>query len=152
MEFLILPAQPSHADALTEIAIAAKRHWNYPERWIQLWLPVLSVSAEYICTNESWIAAVQNKPIAWYSLKQDAEGLWLDNLWVLPVCMGKGIGGKLFSHALERSCIRGASVLNIEADPNAENFYIRMGARRIGKRPSEVDGQPRLLPVLEMTL
>lgn len=152
MEFLIHPTQPSDSDALTEIALTAKRHWNYPERWIQYWLPALSVSAEYIRANESWIAAVQFKPVAWYSLKQVAEHLWLDNLWVLPACMGKGIGRKLFSHALERSRIRGASVLKIEADPNAENFYIRMGARRKGEHHSEVDGQPRLLPVMEMTL
>lgn len=152
MEFLIHPTQPSDTDALTEIALTAKRHWNYPERWIQYWLPALSVSAEYLRANESWIAAVQFKPVAWYSLKQVAEHLWLDNLWVLPACMGKGIGRKLFSHALERSRIRGASVLKIEADPNAENFYIRMGARRTGEHHSEVDGQPRLLPVMEMTL
>ncbi len=152
MEFLIHTAQPSHVDALTEIAFTAKRHWNYPEHWIQYWLPVLSVSAEYICANESWIAAMQFKPVAWYSLKQVAEHLWPDYLWVLAACMGKGIGRKLFSHALERSRIRGASVLNIEADPNAENFYIRMGTRRTGEHHSEVDGQPRLLPVMDMTL
>jgi GNAT superfamily N-acetyltransferase len=150
MELLILPAQPGQADALTEIAIAAKRHWNYPERWIQIWSPVLTISAGYISANETWVAVVEGKLAAWYSLKSDAGDLWLDNLWVSPGYMGKGIGGELFSHALERSRMRGANILKIEADPNAESFYTRMGARRVGEHRGEADGQPRILPVLEI--
>ncbi|GMV34320.1 MAG: hypothetical protein AMXMBFR60_21490 [Chloroflexota bacterium] len=42
--------------------------------------------------------------------------------------------------------------MKIEADPNAESFYIRMGARRIGEHRSDVDGAPRILPALEMQL
>lgn len=39
MKYLIVTADPQHAGVLTEIAIAAKRHWNYPETWIQFWIP-----------------------------------------------------------------------------------------------------------------
>lgn len=152
MEIQILPARPEQADALTEIAIAAKRHWNYPERWIQIWRPALTISRAYISANETWIAALHVEPIAWYSLRRDGGELWLDNLWVSPLRMGRGVGRKLFTHALERSRGRGASVLKIEADPNAESFYTRMGARRVGESRGEMDGQPRVLPVLEVIL
>jgi hypothetical protein len=37
-------------------------------------------------------------------------------------------------------------VLELSADPNAEGFYQRMGARRIGEVPAEMEGQPRILP------
>ena len=43
-------------------------------------------------------------------------------------------------------------VLEIESDPNAQGFYERMGAKKIGEHRGEVDGQPRILPVLEMVL
>ncbi|MCL4530843.1 MAG: hypothetical protein M1485_06230 [Chloroflexi bacterium] len=39
MNIEIRRALPEEADALTEIAIAAKRHWGYPERWIEIWMP-----------------------------------------------------------------------------------------------------------------
>ncbi|MCE7921077.1 MAG: GNAT family N-acetyltransferase [Chloroflexi bacterium] len=152
MDIIIRHAQPDQADALTEIAIAAKRHWNYPERWMQIWLPALTISAEYLSENEAWIAFVNRTPAAWYSLKNADDGLWLDNLWVSPAFIGKGVGRRLFEHALERSRFRGASVLKIEADPNAESFYIRMGARRISEHRSDVDGALRILPVLEIKL
>ncbi len=148
---MIVRAQPAHAEALTHITIAAKRHWNYPEHWIQQWLPLLTIQPDYIAFNETWIAMVEDEPAAYYSLKQDEE-LWLDNLWVHPAHMGKGLGKDLFIHALERSRIRGASKLKIEADPNAQPFYEHMGARKVGERSSEIDGQLRILPVMEIEL
>lgn len=149
---MIVRAEAECADTLTKIAIAAKRHWNYPERWIELWLHALTIPPEYISAHETWIAVVKDTPVAWYSLKNEADDLWLDNLWVLPERMGRGVGKRLFLHAAERSRQRGASVLKIEADPNAQAFYERMGARRVGERHSEVDGQPRTLPVMEINL
>lgn len=152
MEFMILHAHPEHAQALTEITIAAKRHWNYPEKWMQLWLPALTISAEYISANETWVLVLDNTPAAYYSLRENDEGLWLDNLWVLPEFMGKGFGRRLFEHALKQSKLRGASILRIEADPNAESFYERMGAQRVGEHHGQVDGQPRILPVMKVEL
>jgi GNAT superfamily N-acetyltransferase len=149
----ILRALPEHADPLTQIAIAAKGYWNYPEKWMQLWIPVLTISPEYISENETWMIVVDNKPVAYYSLEQDLGDLWLDNLWVLPEYMGQGIGRSLFEHALERSRSRGFSNLKIEADPNAQGFYEKMGAWKVDERHhGEMDGQPRILPVMEINL
>lgn len=152
MNIHILPANPEQADALTEIAVAAKRYWNYPERWIQIWLPQLTVSAGYIAEHETWVAQAADGLTAWYSLKETKGELWLDHLWVSPGFIGKGIGRKLVLHSLERSRQRHASVLKVLADPNAESFYRHMGAEKIGEQAGEVDGEPRILPVMEITL
>lgn len=40
-------ALPADADTLTRIAIAAKRHWDYPERWMEIWTPQLTFSPQY---------------------------------------------------------------------------------------------------------
>lgn len=149
---MIVRAQREHADLLAQITIAAKRHWNYPEHWIQTWLPMLTISAEYISRHETWIATLNDEPVAYYSLKEAENNLWLDNLWVLPEYMGRGIGKELFFHALERSRTRGASALKIEADPNAEMFYAHMGARKCDEISTEVDGNLRVLPIMEYKL
>jgi GNAT superfamily N-acetyltransferase len=146
-------ALPEESTQLTEITIAAKRHWNYPEKWMQLWLPQLTISPEYIDENETWLAIIDDKGIAYYSLRRDGEDLWLDNLWVLPEHIGHGIGKQLFHHALERSRGHHEVILKIEADPHARSFYERMGARKVGENHyAEMDGQPRILPVLEINL
>ncbi len=145
----IVRARLEHADILTQITIAAKRHWNYPEHWIQFWLPALTISPEYISRNGTWLATLSDAPVAYYSLRQEDNELWLDNLWVLPEHMGKGIGKILFNHALERSQEYGTSVLKIEADPNAESFYEHMGALKVYETFTEIGGNLRILPVME---
>jgi GNAT superfamily N-acetyltransferase len=148
----IIRGIPHHASALTEITVAAKGHWGYPEKWMQLWLRTLTVTPEYISGHETWVAVMDDKPVAYYSFRRDGAGLWLDNLWVMPEHMGRGIGNALFNHALERSRSFNEPSLKIEADPNAAPFYEKMGARKVGELHSEVDGQTRVLPVLEINL
>ena len=148
----IRKAMPDQAGLLTTVTLAAKRYWNYPESWIQAWLPSLTVTSEYILANETWMAVEGEKCLGYYSLKQDGESMWLDNLWILPEFMGQGIGKRLFQHALERSHVLGVTTLKIESDPNAQSFYEKMGALKIGEHHTEVEGHPRVLPVLEINL
>ena len=148
---MILRAQPEHADTLTSITISAKQHWNYPKRWMELWLPQLTISAEYISSHETWMKVLAGSPVAYYSLILNS-GLWLDNLWVLPEHMGRGFGRELLLDALERSRRLGASSLKIESDPNARSFYEHMGAVKIAESHGEVDGSLRVLPILEIKL
>ena len=42
--------------------------------------------------------------------------------------------------------------MEIEADPNAEGFYLRMGARRVGENVYEIEGQRRVLPLMQLDL
>ena len=151
-ELTIERARAEHAEALTKIALAAKRHWGYPERWMEIWTPSLTMTPAYIAHHETWMASLDEEPVAFYSLKLDAEAWWLDNLWVRPDAMGQGIGALLLRHARRRARRVGASALRVESDPHAVGFYVKMGARRVGERQSEVNGQPRVLPILEIGL
>lgn len=143
---------PKEADALSRIALAAKAYWGYPENWMEIWKPQLTFSPEYFAENESWVAEMDGNPIAFYTL-WDKDGIaWIENLWVLPEYIGRGVGMQLFDHAVELARRSGHKILQLEADPNAVGFYEKMGMRKIGERRSEVDGQPRTLPIMEMIL
>ena len=72
----------------------------------------------------------------------------LEHFWVAPTRMGEGIGRALFTHAVEHCRAIGARRLWISADPNAEGFYARMRARRVGEVPSTPAG--RRLPRLDL--
>jgi ribosomal protein S18 acetylase RimI-like enzyme len=143
---------PQEADKLTQIALAAKRHWGYPERWMVIWSPQLTFDAHYFDVNESWAAELDGHPVAFYTLLNKNGVAWLENLWVLPEYMSKGIGRALFFHGLELSRLRGYKIFQLEADPNAAGFYEKMGMHKIGERKYELDGQPRILPLMEIKL
>ncbi|HUH99391.1 MAG TPA: GNAT family N-acetyltransferase [Anaerolineales bacterium] len=152
MNMEIRRALPEDAEVLTEIAIAAKGHWGYPARWMQAWKGELTFDAAYLERYESWTALVENRPAGFYTLLWKEDHAWLENLWVRPAQMGRGIGSALFQHARQLSKERGYPVLRFESDPNAVGFYRKMGAHQIGERHSEVEGQARLLPVMELEL
>jgi hypothetical protein len=48
--------------------------------------------------------------------------------------------------------MHGETVLKIEADPNAQGFYEKMGPRKIDEHHTEIDGQLRRLPIMEIKL
>jgi GNAT superfamily N-acetyltransferase len=144
----IVEARPHDAEALTRVAFAAKRHWGYPERWMEGWREMLTITPGFVRRNEVRVAIVQEKPVGFYALVGKGLQIELEHLWVLPGCIGAGIGRALFEHALRTAASLGAETMGIEADPNAEGFYGRMGARRVGEEVYELDGQRRVLPLL----
>jgi ribosomal protein S18 acetylase RimI-like enzyme len=150
MNLQIHRARPEQSEALTKIALAAKAYWGYPERWMQIWKPQLTFSPEYFEETESWIAEISNIPIAFYTLLEKDGSAWIENLWVSPEFIGRGVGKGLFQHALEQSRQRGCKTLRLEADPKATGFYEKMGMKKIGERVSEVEGHPRILPIMEI--
>ncbi len=152
MLFQIQRAIPSQAEALTQIAFAAKRHWGYPEHWIQLWLPLLTITPEFLEKHETYVAYIDEQPVGFCALSLENEKASVEHLWVLPEYMDQGIGAGLFKCMLSRCKELGARVLEIESDPNAQGFYERMGAVKVGEVVGEVDGQPRILPLLEINL
>ncbi|MDP9003806.1 MAG: GNAT family N-acetyltransferase [Verrucomicrobiota bacterium] len=144
----IVRATPEDADVLTAIAFAAKRSWGYPEHWIQSWRDILTMRPEFIAANVTYSAIEDGRPVGFYLLTTEADGLHLDHLWILSHAMGRGIGRVLFEHAVGQARGLGFRDIKIEADPNAEGFYQRMGARRVGENGTAIEGKPRELPLL----
>ncbi len=144
----IIRAFPIDAATLTNIAFAAKRHWRYPERWIEHWRDALTITPDYIAANPVYAAVVDARIVGFYSINGAGEKLLLENLWVLPEMLGRGIGRALVGDAVARAKKSGAKRIEIESDPNAEGFYLRMGARRSGERVTEIEGDRRELPIL----
>ena len=148
----IIRAKPEDADALTEIAHAAKRHWDYSERWIEAWRDILTMRPEFIAANIAYCAMGEDNVVGFYLLTTETDGIHLDHLWILPAGMQRGIGRALFEHAVNEARAAGFDSIKIEADPNAEGFYKRMGAQRVGTSISVVEGEKRELPLLAYQL
>jgi len=145
----IVRARPEHADSLTKIAHAAKRHWGYPETWIAAWRDILTMRPEFIAESVAYCAVEEGRAIGFYVLTREDDGIHLDHLWILPEAMGRGVGRALFQHAVAQARSSGFDSIQIEADPNAEGFYEKMGATRVGTAVSEVESQRRELPLME---
>jgi N-acetylglutamate synthase-like GNAT family acetyltransferase len=144
----IRKAATEDAPALTRIAHDAKRHWGYPEHWLQHWQDDLTISTDFIAGNDVYVAEDESGLVGFYALIIRKEKAELDHLWVTPQHIGTGVGKELFLHAMQHAARERVAEVEISSDPNAEGFYRKLGAHRIGETVSEVDGEPRALPLL----
>lgn len=149
---LIERAIPDKAEELSRISFESKSHWGYPSEWMAAWTEALRIDRDQIATHATFVARQDNELLGFYLLQNDGEKAVLEHLWVRPSQIGKGLGRLLFVHAVEQARTRGAKFIEIESDPNAEGFYHRQGARRVGTVNATVAGCPREVPVLRFQL
>ena len=139
-------------DKLTEIAHASKRFWDYPEDWIIQWRPVLTIAKNYLDENLIFVGEMDNRIVGFYALVRETNSLELDHFWIHPDFIGRGIGRALFNHVVLRvEVMLPGSDLKIISDPNAEPFYLHMGALRTGTVSTDWGGMSRTLPLLRFS-
>ena len=144
----IRKAATTDAATLTRIAIDAKKHWGYPEHWIEHWQDDLTISPEFVSANQVFVAEREGDLLGFYALVIKDEKTELDHMWVAPAHIGSGVGKELFIHAMQTAAHQSIDSVEIESDPNAAGFYRKMGAHQIGETVSEIDGEVRSLPRL----
>src|SRR5882672_632758 len=152
MDIQIRRAEPAEAQLLTEIAHAAKRHWGYPENWIERWKADLTITPEFISDNEVYVAVAGKEIVGCCALVCVDSLAELEHMWIKPDHIGTGVGRALFLHLKDRAVHLGLPALEISSDPHAEGFYQHMRAKRIGDVRSEIDGKPRVLPRMTVEL
>ncbi|MFN2515142.1 MAG: GNAT family N-acetyltransferase [Pyrinomonadaceae bacterium] len=152
----IRKALPNDAPELTQIAHEAKRHWGYPEHWIKHWQDDLTITPDFVATNQVYVAECEGELLGFYALIVRDDKAEIDHMWVAPEHIGTGVGKALFIHAMQTAARQNVSEVGISSDPNAEGFYKKMGAFRIGEESSETPdkeaGNPRMLPRLKVDL
>lgn len=151
---IIRAARPNEAHLLSALALRSKAHWGYTRDFLEACRNELTIDESRIGSEDyRCFVHVRNGSIAgFYSLEPVSEGVWeLDALFVEPARIGSGIGRSLIRHALRTLSDYGATRLIIQGDPNATDFYLAAGARRIGSRESDsIPG--RVLPLFEIAI
>ena len=145
---LIRNAEPDEASTLTAIALAAKASWGYPPRWLDQWRQELTIDATDVNRLVIRVAEQNGSIVGFFGLATEEDVWTLEHLWVHPEAMRCGIGRRLFEAAAAHVRAEGGTHVDIVSDPNAEGFYIRLGATRVGVRDGSLDGVERSLPVM----
>lgn len=145
----IRPAAGYEAGELTQLAVRSKAHWGYDEAFLASCHDELTVIPSDCDGVRVMVAEKNDDVVGFYQLAGESGTGELVALFVDPPSIGTGIGKSLFVHALKRARELEMNSLIIDADPGAEPFYVRAGARRIGAVPSgSIKG--RVLPQLEI--
>ena len=118
-------ALPTEAETLTALAIRSKAHWGYDAQFMERAASDLQVTPAVIEEAKAFVAESGKVIVGFYVL-------------VEPSAIGTGVGAQLWTHMLEQARGLGYRAVRIHSEPNAEGFYLKMGARRIGSVESSV--------------
>lgn len=145
------PARPDEAEALTALCLRSKAVWGYDAAFMAACRAELTLTAADIAGGVVEVAEDETGVMGLCEISIEGETAELEKLFVAPGKLRGGVGRKLFIWALEAARARGATMMEIAADPGAADFYRRMGAVDRGEAPSSsIPGRvlPRLVVIL----
>ena len=147
----IRPARPGEAAALSALALRSKAHWGYDAAFLDTCRGELTLRDDELAARRTLVAEVDGTLAGFGTLEGDPPHGELGMLFVEPAAIGQGVGGALLAALVEAARAEGFTRLAIDADPNAEAFYVAHGAVRVSEVASgSVPG--RVLPQLELGL
>jgi GNAT superfamily N-acetyltransferase len=122
----------------------SRAHWTWPEGYLEKALPLHTISSAYLRSNYCFeVLDAHDKLIAFFSIVVGSARVVLDNLWVTPEQIGKGIGRRACEYVFRLAPERGWAEVWVIPDPPAEGFYGKLGFSDTGERvPSRVPGGP----------
>ena len=133
-EPLVRAAAASDYERVRELTFESKAHWGYDRDFVRSWAQGLSFES----AQERWVAELDGEIVAWAALVPPTDGVAvLDDLWVDPAAMGRGLGRRLFLLAADRARDLGAERLEWGAEPNAVGFYEKLGGRKLRDHVTE---------------
>jgi GNAT superfamily N-acetyltransferase len=89
----------------------------------------LELSDESIRSGRMRLAETAARPVGFATVVGDAPVVELEDLFVHPDWMRRGIATRLIADAVEQSRLRGATRIEVTANPHANAFYEHVGFR-----------------------
>lgn len=144
-------ARPAEAYALTELCLRSKAVWGYDAGFMERCRAELTLTPDDIRANRIMVAERDGRIVGMAQLGLSGAAAEIAKLFVDPDVLRSGAGRALYEWCVETARAAGATVMTVEADPDAAPFYRRMGAVDDGVVPSgSIPG--RVLPRLKVTL
>lgn len=146
----IRKALKEDAQELTRIAFAAKRYWNYPDEYYQVWKNELTISSPYILNNDVFLISDDEYIVGFYSVIAWKGETYLDHIFIDPRFLKQGIGSELINHLISVQQGKGVEKIYVLVDPNAAGFYDKVGAKFIKYVTSNIAGREIPLYLIEI--
>jgi N-acetylglutamate synthase-like GNAT family acetyltransferase len=145
---IIRQAKPSEDKLLSQLAFESKSYWPYDEEYLTAAREHIQITNEQIIRDHVYVCENGEDINGFYHFHYSGDASELVWFFVHPSSIGTGIGNILWNHVIKLIRELDIKEFIIKSDPNAESFYIKYGARRIGWKPSSVDAELSL-PLLE---
>jgi GNAT superfamily N-acetyltransferase len=119
-------------------------HWPHDAAYLAEANRLLSLRADDLARDDAWVAEREGTPVGYYRMTRRGASAEIEELFVEPEWIGRGVGRRLFEHAAGTARGGGCERLEWDTDSHAVGFYHAMGGREIGTKPSGIAGEAPL--------
>jgi GNAT superfamily N-acetyltransferase len=144
IEIQIVEARIGSLPEINTLIARSKAYWPWNESYLREALPLHLLGPAYIRDNQCFeVLDRHQKLLAFVAVVVGDARVVLDNLWVTPELIGRGIGRFACEHVFRLARETGWRKLWVLPDPPAEGFYVKVGFSDSGERvASRVRGGP----------
>jgi len=147
---VIKKLESEHAEALTNLTFISKAYWGYTRMQMDLWKDELTITTDSFRAYQFYGLVKENQIVGFYSYQIKEDQCYLDHLFVHPEHLHKGHGKSLVKDLHSRIRSLKKTHIYLYSDPHAENFYLKMGYKRVGQKTTAI--KDRYLPIMTFYL
>lgn len=143
-QIAIVPARETSLEDLNRLIARSKAYWDWPEEYLSRALSLHRITSFYLRSNRCFeVVTKHGELLGFLSLTVGNGRVVIDNLWIDPGHIRRGIGTMAMHFVFELARACGWAHLWVLPDPPAEGFYRVLGFSDTGERvPSRVSGGP----------
>ncbi|HEY1073520.1 GNAT family N-acetyltransferase [Brevundimonas sp.] len=136
MNIHVRRARPDESERLTVLAMKAKASWGYDDAFMEMCRAELALTPEKLRAWTVWVAECAGELAGMIALAGDAPDAELEDFMVEPNFQRQGVGAALMEVFMDECRLRGFKRVCLDADPNAESIYQKLGFTTISLSPS----------------
>lgn len=138
---MLRPARIEECAALSDLVLRSKAHWGYSDVFMESCREELAVTPERLAAQPCRVLERDGRPVGLWALDLSDAVPEVALMFADPALIGSGIGHLLWQDMMGEARRLGHARIRLDADPNAEPFYERMGCQRIGSHASPSTGR-----------
>ncbi|WP_198154811.1 GNAT family N-acetyltransferase [Oceanibaculum pacificum] len=138
---MLRSARTDECAALSELVMRSKAHWGYSAAFLESCREELAVTPARLAAQPCRVLERDGRPVGLWALDLSGAVPEVALMFADPAVLGGGVGRILWQDMMGEARRLGHARLRLDADPNAEPFYERMGCRRIGGHASPSTGR-----------
>ncbi len=139
MDIVIKQADCGDINAINEIMRNSLSYWNYTQEELNKIMDLFKIEEVYFIKNQINLAYFNDALVGFFSfIKNTNNENELDCFYIKKDLIGVGYGKNMWNACCKKAKSLTMDNFIIMSTPDAEGFYQKMGAIKIGSRPSRV--------------
>jgi streptomycin 6-kinase len=134
---------------LNRVLRSSKGHWGYTEEYLNEFMEKLRVTENRIRNYHNFCVYVDDQYVGFYAFRKiDEHKDELDFFFLDSPYIGKGFGRLMWDSCLDTATKLGIKDFVLNAEPNSEAFYLKLGCKKIDSKASVLSSETRQIPIL----